>query len=135
MTITARGLLTLGGVQFTTDPDPYEHYQWPKRMSEHPYIGGGVVIQDFGVNKADLTITLGSGNSQFLERSVVLSLDTMYRTKGTTYTLTDWLGNEMTVFISEFKPTAARFGTAYRYTMTLRVRTITKLLGASYTGT
>ena len=135
MPITARGTVYLGGVQFTTDPAPYEAYQWPKRMSEHPVIGGSVIIQDFGVFQKDLTIALGSGATQFLEKSVIVSLDTMFRTKGATYTLTDWLGNEMTVYVAAFQPTATFLGTLYTYTMTLRVRTITKLFGSTYSGT
>lgn len=134
MPLTARGTVYLGGVRFTTDPVPYEAYEWPKRMSEHPVLGGSVIIQDFGTHKKDLTITLGSGDKQYLEQSVVTSLDTMYRTKGATYQLTDWLGNDMTVFIAAFKPTGTFLGTLFTYTMTLRVRAIATLFGSAYTG-
>jgi hypothetical protein len=135
MPIPARGNVYLGGVRFSTDPQPYEAYEWPKRMSEHPVLGGSVIIQDFGTHKKDLTITLGSGQNQYLEKSVVVSLDAMYRTKGATYQLTDWLGNDMTVFIAAFKPTGTFLGTLFTYSMTLRVRTIAALLGNAYTGT
>jgi hypothetical protein len=134
MPLPARGLLYLGGVRFTCDPVPYEAYEWPKRMSEHPVIGNKVIIQDFGTCKHDLTITLGSGQNQYLEKSVVVALDAMYRTKGATYQLTDWLGNDMTVFIAQFKPTGTFLGTLFTYTMTLRVRAIAQLLGNAYTG-
>ncbi len=134
MPLTARGTLYLGGVRFSTDPQPYEAYEWPKRMSEHPVLGGSVIIQDFGTHAKDLTITLGSGQNQFLEQSVVTALDTMYRTKGATYQLTDWLGNDMTVFIAAFKPTGTFLGSLFTYTLTLRVRSIAKLFGATYTG-
>jgi len=135
MPLTARGSVYLGGVRFSTDPQPYESYEWPKRMSEHPVLGGSVIIQDFGTHQKDLTITLGSGQNQYLEQSVVVALDAMYRTKGATYQLTDWLGNDMTVFIAAFKPTGTFIGTLFTYTLTLRVRAIAKLLGATYTGT
>ena len=135
MALTARGTVYLGGVRFTTDPVPYESYDWPKRMSEHPVLGGSVILQDFGTHAKDLTITLGSGQTQVLEQSVVTALDTMYRTKGATYQLTDWQGNDMTVFIAHFKPTRTFLGTLFTYTMTLRVRAIATLLGNAYTGT
>lgn len=134
MPLAARGTVYLGGVRFSTDPQPYESYEWPKRMSEHPVGGGKVIIQDFGTCKHDLTITLGSGQNQYLEKSVVVALDGMYRTKGATYQLTDWLGNDMTVFIAAFKPTGTFLGTLFTYALTLRVRSISKLLGLTYTG-
>ncbi len=134
MPLAARGTVYLGGVRFSTDPQPYESYEWPKRMSEHPVLGGKVIIQDFGTGKHDLTITLGSGQNQYLEKSVVVALDAMYRTKGATYRLTDWLGNDMTVFIAAFKPTGTFLGTLFTYTMTLRVRAIAALFGNAYAG-
>ena len=134
MPLPARGTVYLGGVRFTTDPVPYEAYEWPKRMSEHPVLGGSVILQDFGTHAKDLTITLGSGQNQVLEKSVVLALDGMYRTRGATYQLTDWLGNDMTVFIVAFKPTGTFLGTLFTYTLTLRVRAIAALLGSAYTG-
>ena len=134
MTLTARGQVSIGNVQLTTDPTPYETYEWPKRMSEHPGVGGSMTWQDFGVIAKDCVLTLGSGENQMLEKSVVVSLDTMYRTKGGTYTLTDWLGNEFTVLIRNFKPTPTFLGTLYTYTMTLRVTAITKLFGSTYQG-
>lgn len=134
MPLTARGTVYLGGVRFTCDPVPYEAYEWPKRMSEHPGVGGSMTWQDFGVWAKDCTLTLGSGETQMLEKTVVASLDTMYRTKGGTYALIDWLGNEFTVVIRDFRPTGTFLGTLFRYTMTLRVTAMSKLLGATYTG-
>ena len=60
MPIPARGNVYLGGVRFSTDPQPYESYEWPKRMSEHPVLGGSVVLQDFDTHAKVLTMTLGN---------------------------------------------------------------------------
>lgn len=133
MPLTARGNLYLAGQQFTSDPDVYER-EWPKRMSEHPVLGGSVIIQDYGRFAKDLTLTLQSGEGQFLEKSLVDTLDGMAATKGATYALVDWEGTEATVFIANFDPQPTRLGSLYRYTMTLRVRAITKLRGVAYGG-
>lgn len=134
MTLTARGQIVLGNVQLTTDPSVYEPARWPKRASEHPVLGGGVVIQEFGRYAKDLTVHLASGETQFLSESVVNSLDTMHATKGATYTLTDWLGNEFTVWLSKWDPVPTNLPDLWRYDLVLRVRAITKLRGATYSG-
>jgi len=134
MPLTARGTVYLGGTQFTTDPQTYEPLKWPKRATVHKGIQGAVTVQDFGTFAKDNMIHLGSGESGFLEQSVVEALHTKYRTKGATYTLTDWAGNSFTVFIMGFEAEPTFIGTLFKYTMTLQVLGITNLLGTAYTG-
>ena len=133
MTLIARGSLYLGGVRFTTDPGVYQR-QWPKRASKHPGIGGSITIQDFGRFAKDMTLTLQSGQHQLLESSVVESLEAMASVRGATYTLTDWSGNELTVFIVDFRADQTFVGSLCTYAMELHVLGVTKLFGATYTG-
>jgi hypothetical protein len=133
MPLTARGQIYLGGKRFTTDPATYER-QWPKRVSEHPGIGGSLTIQDFGRFAKDKLLTLQSGQGQYIEKTLVQDLDAMAGTKGATYTLTDWAGNQFTVFILAFDPQPTFLGTLFTYAMRLRVLAITSLWGQAYTG-
>jgi hypothetical protein len=133
MSLTARGKITLASIQLTTDPATYEAHVWPKRFSKHPGIGGSVTIQDFGHYAKDLVLRLSSGN-QFLTYATVQAISAAHRTKGATYTLTDWLGNEFTVFISSFNPKVTFIDDLHTYEMELHVTAITKLFGASYSG-
>ncbi len=133
MPLPARGQVYLGGKQFTTDPQVYER-QWPKRVSEHPGIGGSVTIQDFGRFAKDKVLTLQSGENQVIEQTLVQDLDGMAGTKGSTYTLTDWSGNQFTVFILAFDPKPTFLGTLFKYSMRLKVMAITQLWGQAYTG-
>lgn len=144
MPIPTVGGVILGGVTFNTDPNPYEHQNWTKRYSVFKTIGGGQVIQDFGLVQADLTVQLSSGQAQFIDEVVRAALQTLYATRGSSYTFTDYLGNDFTVFIQDFKPTIFKMGGAtgpgyaatqvYHYTMALQVITINKLYGVTYTG-
>jgi len=134
MPLAANGTVYLGGTQFTTDPQVYQPLQWKKRATVHKGIQGAVTVQDFGTFAKDNRLTLASGPSGFLEKSVVEDLHAKYRTKGATYSLTDWFGNSFTVFIVDFDPEPARARTLFRYTMTLQVLGITTLLGTAYTG-
>ena len=133
MPLATVGGVYLDGLQFTTDPETYEPFNWEKRISEHRAIGSRVIIQDFGIAQKDLVLNLASGQSRFLRESLVTSLHTRYRTLGATYTLTDWLNNQFTVFIWSFVPVPFR-PDLYTYRMTLKVRTITKLWNVTYTG-
>ena len=133
MPLTARGQIYLDDERFTTDPAVYER-QWPKRASEHPGIGGSLTIQDFGRFAKDMLLTLQSGEQQYMEQDLVETLDGMAGTPGATYTLTDWSGNEFTVFILAFDPKPTFLGTLFTYTMRLRVLAITTLWGTSYSG-
>ncbi len=136
------GAVVLGGTTFNTDPNPYEHQIWPKRASFHKTIGGGQVIQDFGLRQTDLVLRLGSGQGQFIDEVVRAALNTKYAVRGATYTLTDYLGNQFTVFIRNFQPTIFRMGGGvsaaatqlYHYTMDLQVQSIQKLYNVTYSG-
>ena len=134
MSLTARGLITIGGVQLTTDPDVYECFNWPKRWSKHPGIDGSVVIQDFGKVARDLVLQLQSGGSQFLNEDTVKAIQAADAVKGALYALTDWMGNDFDVFIGNFHPVPTRLPGLYTYSMELHVWTINKLFGASYGG-
>lgn len=130
--LQARGNITIGTVQLTTDPETYER-QWPKRFSEHPGIAGSFTIQDFGRYAADMVIRLVSGR-QFITLAVVEALDAAFGTQGATYSFTDWLGNEFTVFIRDWKPLVTFIDDLHTYTLELRVVSITTLFGAAYGG-
>ncbi len=132
--IPVTGAVVLDGVTFTTNPEVYEPWNWRKRHSVHPTIGGEVVIQDFGTFMRDNTVRLASGNNQFLSEAAVTSFHAKWRTRGSTFSFSDWLGNLFTVFIKEFVPINYR-PDLYRYTMELQVTVITNLWGTSYTGT
>jgi len=136
------GGIFLGGVQFSTDPEPYEPLKWLKRHSVHMGIGGTVTIQDFGLFMKDNMLHLGSGRERFLEESIMLSLYGFYRTPGGVFSLTDWLNNSFTVFIKDFYvdpwlkgqgPTGTTIS-LYTYTMDLQVISIINLIGVPYTG-
>jgi len=134
MPLTAIGTVYLGGTQVTTDPQVYQPLQWKKRATVHKGIQGAVTVQDFGTFAKDNMLHLGSGEAGFLEKSVVEALHTKYRTKGATYTLTDWAGNSFTVFIVEFESEPTFIGSLFKYSMTCVVLGITTLLGTTYTG-
>ena len=134
MSLVARGTVYLDGLRFTTDPAVYEPLNWPKRFSVHEGLEGSVTIQDFGVTMKDNVVRLQSGDRQYMEQSLAEALHTRFRTKGVTYTLTDWVGNQLTVFILSFTPKPTFIGTLWTYSMELRVLGITKLFGATYTG-
>ena len=134
MTIASTGTIYLNSVQLTIDPDVYEPVNWTKRASQHMAIGGGRTIQDFGRYAKDLEVHLSSGPTRYVTKAVVDSITALQQTRGATYTLTDWMGNEFTVWVSDWKPVPAKFQSYWTYTLTLRVVTITKLYGSSYTG-
>ena len=144
MPIPTVGGITLGGVTFNTDPDPYEHQNWKKRHTVFKTIGGGQVIQDFGLVQVDNTVQLSSGQAQFIDEVTRAALQTLYATRGSSYSFVDYLDNEFTVFIADFKPVIFKMGGAtapgyaatqvYHYTMNLQVISIQKLYGVTYTG-
>jgi hypothetical protein len=127
------GGIFIGGIRLSTDPDTYEHTNWPKRHSMHPSLGGGLTIQDFGTFKRDNELKLVGANGQFLDTATVQSLHTLYRTRGVSHAYTDFLGNAFTVFIVDFRPVIFRPG-LYHWSMDLRCLNITTLFGQAYTG-
>lgn len=141
MPLTAAfGRVTLGPtgaeVTFTTDPDPYEPYQWEKRMSAHKGIGGAVTIQDFGVFKKDLILNLrGSPTTSWMDNDLVKTVDGFYRVVKGLFHYTDWLGNDFTVFIESFTFSPHVQVNVSSYELRLHVLGITTLLGSAYTGT
>lgn len=138
MSFPAIGTIIIDGVRLTYDPSLYKPLEWPKRFSVHPVLGGGVVIQDFGVRQGDLLLKFTGQNP--LAGDVVAALHTRYRAPGGVYPVTDWLGNVFSVVIERFAPVPLRTGvdldgaplTLWSYELDLRVVTITTLLGQPY---
>ncbi len=136
------GGVVFDGVQFNTDPSVYEPLNWAKRFSVTQAIGGKVVIQDFGTFMKDNTLRLGSGSNNPLDDAVVQALHSRFRTRGVAFTLTDWLGNQFTVFMKVFVPIPLKKGidragnasSLYTYTLELQVTQIVNLFGVAYTG-
>src|SRR5713101_4853784 len=98
------GELMIANVRFRTDPREYTPLTWPRRHSVHPVIGGGVMIQDFGVHPKDIKLTLKSGQEWKLDKDTVAALHRLFRAPNPTYTLSDWLDNEFTVFMARYDP-------------------------------
>lgn len=127
------GGVYLDGVQFNTDPEPYEPLNWTKRYSTHKTIGGRQVIQDFGTFQTDNTLKLGSGSARWISVDVMKELHRRFRTRGAQYVFKDWLGNEFIVFITTFVPVPFKVE-MWQYTMELQTVLIAKLLGEPYQG-
>ena len=139
MAILTLGKVILGGLTLDTDPQVYEPLNWEKRHSILPGLQGAVTIQDFGHFAKDNMLRLASGRSGYLNQSKVEAIHIAFRTKGATFTLTDWIDNEFTVFITSFRPVPTFLGESltdnlFTYTMELRVAGITKLLGTPFVG-
>lgn len=133
------GSLTIGAVDLDCDPEVYESYIWARRGTEFKTLGGTRRTQEFGIPAVDLLLELQSGRGQFIRQATVQALDAMYRTTSGEWTLTDWLGNEMTVRFppgepAAFRPTHAHIGDLWTYTMRLRVVAIATWLGSPYSG-
>lgn len=148
------GGITLGGVQFSTDPATYEPVNWEKRRSFHQAIGGLSIIQDFGIFASDATVKLVSGAHNPLDQPTMVALHNLFRARGTTYPFSDWVGNVFTVFIDSFVPVPLKKGFAlhvssytsssrsdtsapislFTYAMELRVVSISQLFGSAYVG-
>lgn len=120
---------------FTCDPEDYRPWQWKKRMTVIEGVGGSVTIQDFGIYAKDLEVEINGPQDQLMERSLVALIHALFRVKGAVYRLTDWLGNDFTVFMTDFTPVADARLPGYSYTMKLHVLGIVSLFGQPYTGT
>lgn len=137
------GGITLDGVQFNTDPATYEPLNWEKRFSVHQAIGGKVTIQDFGTFLKDDLLRLASGPNNPIDEPTMLALHSRFRTKGVTFTFTDWLANTFSVFIERFVAVPLKKGlnirdggtiSLYTYEMQLHVLSITNFFGTPFTG-
>lgn len=135
--------VTLDGVDFTSDPIPYDPLKWAKRDNRQPGSQRSSTIQDFGMTILDDTLLLASGDKQVLDMATVIALYRRYIVQGATYAFTDWLGNAFTVYIHDFHPVPKIRGrlpsgateTLFTYTMELWVVSCTALLGKTYTDT
>ena len=123
------GTVILGGVVLTGDPIGYT-INWPPRRQVFQGPGGWSTAQDFGQVVGDATLELTSGETGPLTTTKVQAILALSRVKGATYTLTDALGNNLTVLIMDFKP-AHRFGGFWDYSLTLSIRAATSILGVA----
>lgn len=127
------GNVSLDGVTFSTDPETYEPLNWQKRANVRRGLAGAVTIQDYGTFAKDNTLRLESGD-QYVDQEFVAIMHAKFRTRGATYTLLDWLGNEFVVFITEFVPVPTFIGDLWTYSMSLQVLDIPSLFSTNYTG-
>ena len=121
-------------IQFTADPTDYKPWQWKKRMSKHPGIGGSMTIQDFGTTYKDATIEIEASIEGLMDNATVANMHGYFRTKGATYRFYDWLGNDFTVFVEDFVPVAHTQLPGSAYSMRLTIVGVTKLFGSAYAG-
>jgi hypothetical protein len=94
---TSASQVFINGIQLDIDPATYDPYAARKRGSVHPLIDGTVVVQDRGVGQGDQRIRM-TGKT-FLQ-ATINSLWALYNETGVTYTLTDWIGNSLTVMFT-----------------------------------
>jgi hypothetical protein len=150
MPLPERGQITIGSVTLSTDPETYEPLNWEKRYSVHPALAGtdgtkAVTIQDFGMYAKDNTLRLSSGTGQWLDQAHVENLHDLFRERAGVHRFTDWLGNEMDVFITRFRPipevtmpdidaNGLTLGNLWRYELECRVVTLFSLHGNGYGG-
>jgi hypothetical protein len=119
-------------IQFTADPTNYSPWAWQKRQSVHQHVGGGITIQDFGTTMKDQVIEIRGELEQFMENAVVAQIHALFRAKGAVYRLTDWLGNDLTVFLEEFQPVPHPQLPGCTYTLRCRIMGIAQLFGSAY---
>lgn len=137
------GGIKIDGIQLSSDPATYKPLEWEKRWSYHPTLGGGGVVQDFGVSMKDDTLVLQSGPNNPISDDVVVALHTRWRQAAATFPFVDWLGNAFTVRILAFKPWPLKSGLdennqplhLYLWEGQLQVVAISQLLGSPYSGT
>jgi hypothetical protein len=124
------GTLVLAGIALETDPGPYAGPQLTKRQSIHRGLGGSTTVQDFGVSFSDEPVRVRSGQSK-VDKATINQLSDLYRASGKAYPVSDWLGNEYSTYIAQFKPTS-RDGTWWEYEMELIVLELRMLHGSPY---
>lgn len=129
------GRVYLDNNQFTTDP--HITRAWPSRQTVLPGLEGSSTVQDFNRWAKDKRLTLAS-NGNFMNQALKAIIDGLAGTRGSTYAYRDYQGIEGTVKILSFEaqPTFYRDGDLilYEYTMELKIMTLTKLDGVTYTG-
>ncbi len=144
--ILARGKVFLGtkigspsafsaAAQFTFDPKIER--VWPPRLSMLKGIGGTVTEQDFGLFAVDMVLTLTS-EGNWITADFKNYVDGLRAVRGAQYSYKDYTGLEGKVKILDFSPEATfvRDGAfvLYEYSLRLQVKTLSKLNGATYTG-
>ncbi len=85
--------VVLNGITLPCDPDDL-NFGGKKRGAVFKKIDGGVVIQDRGFNTGDQTIHL---KGRLYGNTIVQALYALYRSTGTTFSYTDFKGNDVTV--------------------------------------
>jgi hypothetical protein len=135
MALKTLGKVFLNGNQFTNDPKI--DVDWPARLTPFPGISGSHTVQDFGKFAKDMRLTLTS-DGNYINAAFKKTIEDLAAVRGATYTYSDYMGLEGTVKIMSFspKPTFIRDGSLvlYEYTLELKVMTLTKKDGVTYTG-
>ncbi len=126
MTENAVGTVVLGGVTFTADPTSFE-MPWPPRGQVFSGPGGWTQAQVFGMPVGDLELRLSSGETGLLDTATMQAILALVRAQANV-AYSDSFGNALTVLILDFAP-SHRVGGLWDYSLSLRVRAATKILG------
>lgn len=126
-------LVVLGGTALDIDPETLVILSGKRRGSVHKLIGGDTLIQDFGINVGDMMISF---SGMLTDIATLQALMTLYRLTGGIHTYTDFKDNEFTVAFEpgeeSFQAEPNRGSTvSFKYTIKLRVVTVTQYLGVS----
>lgn len=108
----------------SVDPSTYRPFQNPNRGSSHQVLDGTVVHQFFGLQSADITITM---DVEITDYVTMQALWTKTLNKSKVWELRDWFGNRFKVVFSPgeqgFNPTPIR-GSCDSFECTLSFKVI-----------
>ena len=129
--MTPQSLVTINGVPLDIDPDAYTPIEGRRRGSVHKLVGGGTLVQDFGINEGDMTVQFSGMTINTATRQALYAL---YRKTGAVYRFTDFYDNDFQV---RFEPGEQSLqmemvkgsASGWKYTIKLRVISVTKQLG------
>jgi hypothetical protein len=96
------GHVTLGGVQFTSDP-PEVTVERPARGTKLPLIDGGL-YEDATAKGAAARIRLSSGENQVMSAAVKTAIEAMAGQPEAMFQYTDYAGLSVTVVVERFTP-------------------------------
>jgi len=129
------GKVFLNGIQFTTDPKITRN--WPPRQSVLTGIEGSSTVQDFNRFAVDMRLTLSSAEN-YMNAALKAAIDVLMETRGAVYSYSDYTGTIATVKILSFdaEPTFIADGSLvlYKYTLELKIMTLSNLDGVTYGG-
>lgn len=133
-TVVLTALAPSGAQTVTFDYDPEEtKFPWPERVAVIEGINT-TTVQQWAPRAGDCSVVMRSGK-QWITRATALAMYQNRALRGATFTYEDSEGNEATVMVEHFEAWQARGMPAlYEWEATLRVLSLTALLGAPYTG-